>query len=1472
MVRFRRSVIFTVAVVQILSAAEAAAEWRPERGVSVYRGRTNGRVSFIKPLRRGEAIPLGAPVGAGPALSAELRFLNQYGDLFGIRDARRELAHESARKDQYGGVRSSYQQVRDGVPVFTGVVRVHLSPQGDVRAANGDFYAIPDHFNTVPGISPGQAAAAAAFDFGGNIDADRVDLMIVDPGWYGDPPIGARLAYYVEIGEPSTGQRKAYFIDAHTSAILDGWSLLRDIRDREVYDSENTGQIPGTLRRTEGQPPVLEADVDKAYDYSGDTYDYFFRAFGFDSIDGAGIKLISNVRNTAVGCPNAFWNAGQSAYCPGLANDDIVGHEFVHGLTEYSANLVYQNQPGQLNESFSDVFGETIDLFNGNAAINGGATWPAHSSGPGRDQPNNPRSTCSNGSNTPNGVRWLIGEDGGGFGQAIRDMWQPSCKNDPDRANDNFYPCGGGDNGGVHTGSGVPNHAYAILCDGKSFNGYNVAPIGIIKAGAIWFYALTQYLTPASDFEDAYIAFIEAGGVLLGQPLNDPRTGQPSGQAITQSDLNELDEALRAVELNSPGACGATDDVLRSAPPIECDPAEELLFETFETGAPGWTTTRIDAADLADWVITTNPLPNGRAGAAFFCRNAGLSDCEITSDAGVRTLISPAINGPADTRGLTLSFVHLLKTEGGSDGGTLEYRIGNGPWSPVPRTAFLYNAYNGRLFTTQQSNDNPFQGREAFTGVGGGWGTSLVRLEGLIAPGQPFQLAWSFSTNICGADEGWFVDDVHIYRCGDCNDDGNFDRDEFRFSFASAVQGPIGTGSPLTFTYPNPPPAGGAVLLRINAFASFVASSYVDVSINGTFIHRFFDANGGLCQGTPDSDEFVINVEQFNTLVGDQPLNVTLTASPNVDTAGCGGASWAAIYVDYDRLTPDCNTNRLPDTCEADCNTNSTADACEIGLGPGPAVIPSDYCTAAPEICTGVTYVASTLGATKDGATSCSIGNAPDVWFAYTATESNELTFTLCGSNYDTVLSLHTACPSQVIGQVACNNDSSCGLQSKLTIIAASGTRYLIRVSGQSGDAGVFSLRLSGSACRRQGLSDCNTNGVLDLCEPECNSNGFPDECDVAEGGDCDTNGVPDACDLLTGVIDCDTNKTADACDLAAGAPDCDTNAIADRCDLRAGAVDCDTNTTPDRCDLSAGAADCNTNMVVDRCDVVAGAADCDTNAIPDLCDLAGGAADCNTNAVADRCDVLAGAADCDTNAKPDRCDLAEGAADCDSNQQLDACQPDSDGDGTINPCDGCPQNAAKTAPGVCGCAASDSDADGDGALDCVDDCPQNAALSESGICGCDATHEECASALGCPLDDVEVMATTAAGTVVSYALPRAPEPAARFIVTSSHPSGMTFPVGTTQVAFSVTDSQTGEQFSCGFQLTVQPLPPGNGNGNPPDEEPPPPAEQPPPQTTPGGLCGFLGGLGLLMFGAALGAGMLRIAGRAHRRLTRRRT
>jgi M6 family metalloprotease-like protein len=112
---------------------------------------------------------------------------------------------------------------------------------------------------------------------------------------------------------------------------------------------------------------------------------------------------------------------------------------------------------------------------------------------------------------------------------------------------------------------------------------------------------------------------------------------------------------------------------------------------------------------------------------------------------------------------------------------------------------------------------------------------------------------------------------------------------------------------------------------------------------------------------------------------------------------------------------------------------------------------------------------------------------------------------------------------------------------------------------------------------------------------------------------------------------------------------------------------------------------------------------DCNTNGIPDDCDLARGIAqDCNLNDLLDACEISGGTAhDVNLNGIPD------------------ACEADSDGDGACNTCELCPNDPAKTVPGLCGCGVADTDSDGDGKADCIDGCPGDKNKANPGICGC---------------------------------------------------------------------------------------------------------------------------------------------------------
>jgi len=93
---------------------------------------------------------------------------------------------------------------------------------------------------------------------------------------------------------------------------------------------------------------------------------------------------------------------------------------------------------------------------------------------------------------------------------------------------------------------------------------------------------------------------------------------------------------------------------------------------------------------------------------------------------------------------------------------------------------------------------------------------------------------------------------------------------------------------------------------------------------------------------------------------------------------------------------------------------------------------------------------------------------------------------------------------------------------------------------------------------------------------------------------------------------------------------------------------------------------------------------------------------------------------DCNGNGVVDDQDIASGfSEDCNSDGVPDECQADTDGDGVIDPCDGCPNDPDKTDPGLCDCGVPDSDNDADGVIDCHDLCPDTPAGAEVDQFGC---------------------------------------------------------------------------------------------------------------------------------------------------------
>ena len=98
--------------------------------------------------------------------------------------------------------------------------------------------------------------------------------------------------------------RELVLVHAQTGSVILHFNQVDAALSRSVYDNNNNRNagLPGAGPvRTEGQGATGITDVDLAYDYAGDVYNFYFNNYGRDSLDGAGLPIISTARY----CPPA---------------------------------------------------------------------------------------------------------------------------------------------------------------------------------------------------------------------------------------------------------------------------------------------------------------------------------------------------------------------------------------------------------------------------------------------------------------------------------------------------------------------------------------------------------------------------------------------------------------------------------------------------------------------------------------------------------------------------------------------------------------------------------------------------------------------------------------------------------------------------------------------------------------------------------------------------------------------------------------------------------------------------------------------------------------------------------------------------------------------------------------------------------------------------------------------------------------
>lgn len=460
----------------------------------------------------------------------------------------------NTENDKLGMVHYRYQQTIGGLAVESTMLIVHTK-NGKVVSFNGVGFDKFTGAGTAAGMTEDAALVVAlrymnATEYRWQSAAYEAQIKTItknaDATWFpaGELVYAAvkgmvsdsnyRLVYKFDIYASKPLKRDYVYVDAVSGDVILDQNRIMDVNTPAIaytvysghrhimtdsngggYRLEETGRGQGcsimTYNNLKNPNPTGTVDftnttttwhvVNSALDqYATDahwgaekTYDFYDTVFGRNSIDNAGLALLSFV-HTDVNLVNAFWDGQEMNYGDGdstqgytpLTSMDVTGHEITHGLTQYTSNLnggAGTQEPGAINEGNSDVFGITIRHFAKQSTT----------------------------------IDWLIG-DSIGTNVPFRDVANP-----PNTSNPTTYLGTNWDaaNQEVHQNSTIYSHCYYLVCMGGSgtndnSNVYNVTGIGMNEAREIWYRANTVYFSPTTQYTDARTYCIQAAVDLFG--------------------------------------------------------------------------------------------------------------------------------------------------------------------------------------------------------------------------------------------------------------------------------------------------------------------------------------------------------------------------------------------------------------------------------------------------------------------------------------------------------------------------------------------------------------------------------------------------------------------------------------------------------------------------------------------------------------------------------------------------------------------------------------------------------------------------------------------------------------------------------------------------------------------------------------------------------------------------------------------
>lgn len=403
--------------------------------------------------------------------------------------------------DNLGKQHTKMTQTLNGLKVYGTDLTVHSDLLGADAKQGGEIYALSGKLavneNALPdlGVGSSRRAIFAARKMGEVIEAPELAYVFM-------PMTGeTKLVWKIEVTFMDNGDfgHDSMFFDARSAELVNRHAKVHSAKNWNTYDHQNQPYTtsPTKLLCSNNQS-CGDASATRAHDGASSVYDYYKNRFGRNGVNGSDMTTVSTV-HVETNLNNAFWYNNTMLYGDGDGSQffdltlahDVIGHELTHGVTQYTAGLIYQNASGALNEAWSDILGVAAESYK-------------------------------NGNTQPD---WKLGEEVMVSGGALRYMNNPtqdgySTDWYPDRIPFVSNPNNSNDQGGVHGNSGIANLAFQLVVDGgthpRNKSTANVPSIGLLKAEQIFYRALNTYMGQSTDFAGARTATAQAATDLYG--------------------------------------------------------------------------------------------------------------------------------------------------------------------------------------------------------------------------------------------------------------------------------------------------------------------------------------------------------------------------------------------------------------------------------------------------------------------------------------------------------------------------------------------------------------------------------------------------------------------------------------------------------------------------------------------------------------------------------------------------------------------------------------------------------------------------------------------------------------------------------------------------------------------------------------------------------------------------------------------